>query len=111
MSVIVSMSLEFAECDRARLARALTERMAAAEARASGIPVIVPDRGGAADHARQGGGWTYTACSSRSASDAILRALAAPQWVPAPEVRTMEHHFADLFADYKALIAGSRRAA
>jgi alpha-1,6-mannosyltransferase len=85
--------------------------MVAAEARASGVPVIVPDRGGAADHARHGGGWTYTACSSRSASEAIARALASPEWVAAPAARTMEHHFTDLFADYEALISGSRRAA
>ncbi|MBO0750071.1 MAG: glycosyltransferase, partial [Porphyrobacter sp.] len=33
--------------------------MVAAEARACGVPVIVPDRGGAADHAANGGSWTY----------------------------------------------------
>jgi len=84
--------------------------MAAAEARASGIPVIVPDRGGAADHAAQGGGWTYRASDSRSASAAILRALEQPFLpLPAPP-RTMNDHFADLFAEYSRLLSHRRAA-
>jgi alpha-1,6-mannosyltransferase len=49
--------------------------MAAAEARASGVPVIVPDRGGAADHARGGAGRTYRAGNAMSAAHATLRLL------------------------------------
>ncbi len=83
--------------------------MVAAEARASGIPVIVPDRGGAADHARAGG-YTYRAADSRSASAAILQALDAPFEPIAAPARTMDDHFADLFADYSVLMS-QRRAA
>ena len=85
--------------------------MAAAEARASGLPVIVPDRGGAADHAAAGGGRTYRAGDSRSASAAILATLAQPLSQRPPAVRTIEDHFTELFADYAALSLGRRRAA
>lgn len=84
--------------------------MVAAEARASGVPVIVPDRGGAADHARDGGGWTYRAADTRSASAAILRALADPAAAAPPPARTMHDHFEALFADY-SLLRSHRRAA
>lgn len=83
--------------------------MAAAEARASGLPVIVPDRGGAADHAKNGGGQTYAVADSRSACAAILQALSRPLESSA-KVRTIEDHFIDLFTDYSALLP-SRRAA
>lgn len=85
--------------------------MAAAEAHASAIPVIVPDRGGAADHAADGGGWTYSAGDSRSASAAISQALERPLEAAARKVLTMEDHFEDLFADYATLLHVSRRAA
>ncbi len=85
--------------------------MAAAEARASGIPVIVPDRGGATDHAAGGGGRTYSAGDSRSASAAIGHALERSLEGVAREVLTMEDHFEDLFADYAALLHVPRRAA
>ncbi len=112
------------ERDRLQLARILASAdalvhgceaetfcMVAAEARASGLPVIVPDRGGAADHAANGGGWTYAAADSRSASAAILHALAQPRAAPPTNVRTIENHFEDLFAGYTALLSGRRRAA
>jgi alpha-1,6-mannosyltransferase len=85
--------------------------MAAAEARASGIPVIVPDRGGAADHASNGGGWTYAAADNQAACAAILQALAHPLASRPAAVRTMDDHFADLFRDYTALVETRRRAA
>lgn len=85
--------------------------MVAAEARACGVPVIVPDRGGAADHARGGGGSTYEAAGSRAASDAIGLALAAPGVPAVTEARTIDDHFTELFADYSALLRTSRRAA
>ena len=85
--------------------------MVAAEARASGIPVIVPDRGGAADHAADGGGWTYLAADSRSAAAAIGQALDLPPGGIEPKVLTMEDHFEALFADYTALLHARLRAA
>ena len=79
--------------------------LSAAEARASGVPVIVPGRGGAADHASGGGGLTYRATDGRALAAAIGQ-LAAQDWprshVP---VQTMRDHFAHLFAHYRDLIA------
>ena len=83
--------------------------MAAAEARASGLPVIVPDRGGAADHAR-GGGIAYSAGDAGAATAAILGVLSEPVPVASTRLRTIEDHFIELFDDYGAL-ASSRRAA
>jgi len=88
--------------------------MAAAEARASGVPVIVPDRGGAADHARDGAGITYRATSALAAADATLKLLREPPRGPFGGVVTMRQHFEHLFADYAAIVAdrsGARRVA
>lgn len=84
--------------------------MVAAEARASGLPLIVPDRGGVADQARNPGSLLYTANSSASAAQAIrsfidsgrekARALTVAD---APHVRTMDQHFRDLFDHYEVL--------
>ncbi len=79
--------------------------MAGAEARASGLPMVVPDRGGAADHAMGGGGLTYAAGDADAASAAILQVL---DWPVRPDVsppRTMMDHFAGLFAEYEAIRA------
>ncbi len=79
--------------------------MAGAEARASGLPMVVPDRGGAADHALGGGGLTYAAGDADAASAAILQVL---DWPTRPNVsppRTMMDHFAGLFAEYEAIRA------
>lgn len=84
--------------------------MTAAEARASGIRVVVPDRGGAADHARDGGGWTYQAADSRSASAAILQALEHPFAPVEGPTRTIDDHFSQLFADYSQLLSHRRAA-
>ncbi|PKB19326.1 alpha-1,6-mannosyltransferase [Novosphingobium kunmingense] len=87
--------------------------LGAAEARASGIPVIVPDRGGAADHAADGAGLTYAAGSAESAAEAILRLIEGPP-LPLDEVppsETMRGHFAKLFADYAGLVEGRRAVA
>lgn len=103
------------ERDRANFARILascdallhgceaeTFCMTAAEAVASGIPVIVPDRGGAADFARDAGGIRY-----RSADRAdLVRAILALPPTPAGRdngegVRSMEQHFDELFALYE----------
>ena len=85
--------------------------MAAAEARASGVPVIVPDRGGAADHARDGAGLTYRAGSALAAAAAIGALLSAPRPSPGVTTRTMRDHFRALFADYGAIAQGAAQAA
>ena len=79
--------------------------LAAAEARASGVPVIVPDRGGAADHAADGAGLLYRAADPAALAAAIGQ-LASQNWprthAPVPTIRD---HFAHLFAHYEQLIA------
>ena len=86
--------------------------MVAAEARASGLPLIVPDGGGAADQGRQTGrGWLYRAADGGSASEVLRDFLVAPRdairadaVAGASGVRTMDAHFADLFAYYETLV-------
>lgn len=78
--------------------------MAAAEARASGIPVIVPDEGGAADFARDGWGITYRSADLDDAVRAILELPEGREWLPDPvPPRTMEDHFRALFALYEEI--------
>ena len=71
--------------------------LAAAEARASGVPVIVPDRGGAADHASGGAGLTYRANNPLALADAIEREVLSPIHPPRHTPITMRDHFATLF--------------
>src|SRR5258708_3777906 len=84
--------------------------MVAAEARASGVPLIVPDRGAAVDQLVQGAGMTYRAASQVSLERAIRRfidrgpELQRASAVRSSRVRTMDEHFADLFARYEALV-------
>jgi alpha-1,6-mannosyltransferase len=84
--------------------------MVAAEARASGIPLIVPDRGAAADQLVEGAGKIYRAASEVSLERAIGRFIdRGPELQRAAaarssRVRTMEEHFAELFARYEALV-------
>jgi alpha-1,6-mannosyltransferase len=78
--------------------------MAAAEALASGLPIIAPDKGGAADQARAAGQWLYASGNSASASETICHFIeqsrkTRPVAMIAP--RTMDDHFADLFACYE----------
>lgn len=91
--------------------------MVAAEARASGLPLIVPDEGGAADQARACDGWIYRSADTAAAADAISEyclgreaGIAGPHALAAPP-RTMDDHFRELFASYERLIAPSARAA
>jgi alpha-1,6-mannosyltransferase len=85
--------------------------MVAAEARASGLPLIVPDEGGAADQARACGGWIYKSADPQAAAEAIGEycvgresGIAGPlARIPSP--RTMDDHFRELFASYERLIA------
>jgi alpha-1,6-mannosyltransferase len=83
--------------------------MVAAEARASGIPLIVPDRGAAADQLIAGAGFAYRSANEGSLERAIhgfinrgpeLQRAAA---VRSSEVRSIDDHFADLFSRYAAL--------
>ena len=90
--------------------------MVAAEARAAGLPLIAPDRGGVADHARGAESQLYEANSSASAAAAIRRFVdgdrAAARAITVAEsmnVRTMDQHFVDLFAHYGALREETKR--
>lgn len=91
--------------------------MVAAEARASGLPLIAPDQGGASDQARQSNGWIYESANAASAADAIAEyCIARETGVDGPRrdqppPRTMDDHFRELFASYEAVIAGQRQAA
>ncbi|MBV9529324.1 MAG: glycosyltransferase [Sphingomonas sp.] len=80
--------------------------MVAAEARASGVPLIVPDRGAAVDQLVPGGGAIYKSGSERSLADAITgfaakgRELQRARAVQNSSARTMDQHFEQLFARY-----------
>ncbi len=80
--------------------------MVAAEAHASGLALIVPDRGGAADHALNLGDVVYRATDPSALRDAILQFAAVPSRSRTP-VRTMDAHFNELFAAYGALGAAT----
>ena len=89
--------------------------MVAAEARASGLPVIVPDQGGASDQARSGAGLLYEAAQADSLAAIILDFIAAgPQMrrsdavAMATSVITMDEHFRRLFSRYEKLSEGDR---
>lgn len=85
--------------------------MVAAEARASGLPLVLPDRGGAADHHRPGCGLTYEAASGRAlraALQAFMRdapGFGARARDAARSARTMDLHFDELFSRYDGLTA------
>lgn len=87
--------------------------MAAAEARASGLPLIVPDRGAAIDQLAPGAGASYRSGSEQSLVEVISGfAAAGPELQHARAVhnahgRTMDEHFEQLFARY-AELAGQR---
>lgn len=81
--------------------------LAAAEARASGVPVVVPGRGGAAEQADGGGGLTYRSADPDDLARAVLE-LAAQGWPrTGGQVQTMRGHFEALFAHYRDLIAAA----
>lgn len=87
--------------------------LVAAEARASGLPLITPDRGAAADHARASNGMTFASGDAASAAAAIarfvdLRAAGALPPPPVEPVRTMDDHFVALFAAFATMVAAAR---
>jgi alpha-1,6-mannosyltransferase len=71
--------------------------------------LIVPDRGAAADQLVAGAGTTYGSASERSLARAIVRfidrgaELQRAAAVRSSRCRTMDEHFAELFARYEAL--------
>lgn len=82
--------------------------LVAAEAAASGLPLIVPDEGGAADLARPGVSETYAAGDVQSAADAIARLLDRDRESlrvhaarAAQDARTLDRHFDELFGAYR----------
>lgn len=117
--------------DRARLAELLASAdalvhggeaetfcMAVSEARASGLPVIVPDEGGASDQLQPGSGFLYRATQADSLAETIAHFIAtgparhrAHATALAPTVITMDDHFARLFHAYEQIVDGRRHAA
>ncbi len=88
------------------------------EARASGLPLIMPDRGGGADHARLADGWLYESGNPAALAQVILDFIAAPRdpvraraVESARHVRSIDEHFADLFAYYEMLVSKGKRTA
>ena len=86
--------------------------MVASEARASGLPLIVPDRGGGAEQALGGAGVTYASGRPDELAEAIGSFIADGPSVHrdratglAASVRSMDDHFADLFHMYCGLVA------
>lgn len=88
--------------------------MVAAEAKASGLPIIVPDEGGASDQFIVGQGSLYAARSGASLTEAISRFVAddpsahrARAALSASAVPTMDAHFEALFDLYEARLGGA----
>jgi alpha-1,6-mannosyltransferase len=89
--------------------------MVAAEAKASGLPIIVPDEGGAGDQFVPGQGARYQARSAASLADAIRRFIGEGSAIhrqraamAAPDVADMDAHFASLFQTYAASLSAIR---
>lgn len=89
--------------------------MVAAEARASGLPILAPDRGGAADHAVEAPSRRYAAADGYALRDAILdfaeEGRRLPLRGPRRAPRTMDEHFIELFGCYASHRTASTRAA
>jgi alpha-1,6-mannosyltransferase len=95
-----------------------TYGLAVAEAVCAGLPVVAPDRGGAAALVRAGAGELYSAGDAKGCAAAILRLLARDRHELAAATRTaartidpIDFHFANLFARYEQLRGAQRRAA
>ena len=93
-----------------------TYGLVVAEAICSGLPIIVPDVGGAADLAGDGYAETYTPGDVQGCEAAILRMLARPRAdlqaacaeVAASGIGTMDDHFQQLFDLYVSIVEESR---
>lgn len=84
--------------------------MVAAEARASGLPLIIPGDGGAGDQYVPGQGAIYTAGNSAALVDALKQFLQsdpasqrARASLTAGATRTMDEHFTELFDTYRTI--------
>ncbi|MEO6248451.1 MAG: glycosyltransferase [Sphingomicrobium sp.] len=82
--------------------------LVASEARASGLPIIVPDRGGAFDQLGAGAGLAYRATDAAALTEAVITFHDAPAaFTPtargSARVRTMDRHFWDLLGHYERL--------
>lgn len=82
-----------------------------AEARASGLPLVLPDEGAANDLADPAYAETYRTGDRRSAADAIRRMLARDPatlrratGAAAAAARTLDEHFIDLFDSYAMML-------
>jgi len=92
--------------------------LVAAEARAAGLPLIAPDRGGASDQARESGGEVYRSADAGAAAQAIGRLidrgverLGVEARARAASTRTLDQHFDELFQRYEAITNRAARAA
>lgn len=77
----------------------------AAEAIASGTPLIAPDAGGAGDLARESGGLIYRSGDATDAARAIRALVERKDRRSAANgrPRTLDDHFFELFASYRAI--------
>lgn len=90
--------------------------MVAAEAKASGLPLIVPDEGGASDQFMAGQGEIYEARSAVALAEAIRRFMRRDPALQrdraaraAAQVQTMDDHFDRLFELYSQRLACTAR--
>ena len=85
--------------------------MIAAEAHASGIPLIAPAMGGAGDFVREST-LGFTPADTADVVRAMLELPAGPRKAVAPRTpRSLEEHFRDLYRIYAALGSSGNRAA
>ncbi len=112
------------ERDRARFARALasadvlvhaapyeTFGLSIAEAVACGLPIVVPDAGGAAEHAVSGAGMKYPSLDSGACASAIEALLDRPRGElrastisAAAQAPSRDDHFREVLRSYHGLI-------
>jgi alpha-1,6-mannosyltransferase len=89
-----------------------TYGLVVAEALSSGLAVVAPDTGGAADLARRGRSVTYRTGDPQSCALAIAAALDGRAVAQAPaRPTTAESHFVELFALYGRLLDEKARGA